>query len=273
MEEKIKYVSYVRVSTSEQGVSGLGLQAQKKIIKDYVGDNSIIAEFKEVYTGTDLKSCVELHQAIKCAKKNNAKLIIARSNRFRDLGEAMSITKDLGEGNLVCCDIPSGDELVQQILFAVAQKEAKNISKATMQGIAQIKVNVAKQGYHISKAGNKIKKTGRPRLSDAERKKRAEERILNKDALKKEAYKRKIARVPNKRKLKAMKFCIDHYKAGLSQKAILELINGLYEHYPKPKHGLVKNSFYSKADISALISDAIIFEDCIQQQNLCDDEE
>lgn len=49
-----KFVAYFRVSTSEQGKSGLGLQAQKTMVENYIGQNggNLIAEFTEVETGT-----------------------------------------------------------------------------------------------------------------------------------------------------------------------------------------------------------------------------
>ena len=44
----IAYVAYLRVSTQRQGVSGLGLQAQQEIIRNYLSGEEPIAEFVEI---------------------------------------------------------------------------------------------------------------------------------------------------------------------------------------------------------------------------------
>jgi DNA invertase Pin-like site-specific DNA recombinase len=48
-----KFVSYYRVSTSRQGKSGLGIEAQRAAVAAYLngGDWSIVAEFTEVESG------------------------------------------------------------------------------------------------------------------------------------------------------------------------------------------------------------------------------
>ena len=47
----IAYVAYLRVSTQRQGASGLGLQAQQDIIRNYLKGEVPIAEFVEVESG------------------------------------------------------------------------------------------------------------------------------------------------------------------------------------------------------------------------------
>ena len=49
--KKTDYVAYLRVSTQRQGVSGLGLQAQQEIIRNYLSGEEPIAEFVEVESG------------------------------------------------------------------------------------------------------------------------------------------------------------------------------------------------------------------------------
>ena len=50
---KGRYVSYLRVSTDRQGRSGLGVEAQRKAVEDYLngGRSQLLAEFVEVESG------------------------------------------------------------------------------------------------------------------------------------------------------------------------------------------------------------------------------
>ena len=48
-----QYVTYYRVSTQKQGISGLGLDAQRSSVANYLlgSSKTILAEFVEVETG------------------------------------------------------------------------------------------------------------------------------------------------------------------------------------------------------------------------------
>ena len=50
---RARFVSYCRVSTDRQGKSGLGLEAQKKAVADYLNGGSweLVGEFVEVESG------------------------------------------------------------------------------------------------------------------------------------------------------------------------------------------------------------------------------
>ena len=100
MEAK-KYVSWRRVSTQKQGKSGLGLEAQEAIINYFVGEanGELIADFHEVYTGKNLHGCVELQKAIEFAQKSNAILVVAKSDRFRNLEQALEVYRQM-DGNI-----------------------------------------------------------------------------------------------------------------------------------------------------------------------------
>jgi len=74
-----KFVAYFRVSTDRQGKSGLGLDAQRKAVRDYLngGTWSLIGEFTEVESGKR-NSRPELVKALAACKRNKAKLVIAK---------------------------------------------------------------------------------------------------------------------------------------------------------------------------------------------------
>ena len=133
-----KFVSWRRVSTKRQGSSGLGLEAQKEIIRYFVEreGGELVADFKECYTGTDLNGCTELKKAIALAKDNDAVLIIAKTDRFRNTIEALQVYDDMGEGNIMFCDLPHTDKLTLTLFFALAEREALIVSIRTKQALA-----------------------------------------------------------------------------------------------------------------------------------------
>ena len=78
-----KFVAYYRVSRKEQGISGLGLSAQKSSVEKYVTsqDGTIVKSFTEIETGTNKRERIEIHKAIQLAKNEGAILIIGESLR------------------------------------------------------------------------------------------------------------------------------------------------------------------------------------------------
>jgi DNA invertase Pin-like site-specific DNA recombinase len=78
-----KWVAYYRVSTARQGRSGLGLEAQRNAVADYLngGQWRLIKEFVEIESGkrTDRP---KLAEAIKACRAYGAKLVIAKLDRL-----------------------------------------------------------------------------------------------------------------------------------------------------------------------------------------------
>lgn len=133
-----KYVSWRRVSTKRQGASGLGLDAQKEIIRYFIerDGGEWIADYEECYTGTDLNGCVKLKKAMEHAKANNAVLIIAKTDRFRNTIEALQVYDKMGDGNIMFCDLPSTDKFTLTLFFALAEREALIVSIRTRQALS-----------------------------------------------------------------------------------------------------------------------------------------
>lgn len=133
-----KFVSWRRVSTKRQGNSGLGLEAQKDIIDYFVNSEGgeLVADFSEVYTGTELSGCVELKKAIELCKEIGATLIIAKSDRFRNVREALDVVEAVGEKNIFFCDLPHTDKFTLTLFFAIAEREALLISLRTKAALA-----------------------------------------------------------------------------------------------------------------------------------------
>lgn len=134
-----QYISWRRVSTQKQGQSGLGLESQETLIRGmipYLGGGEVVADYCEVYTGTDLRGCKELQKAIKHAKDIGGVLIIARTDRFRNTVEALQIYEEMGEGNIVFCDVPHPDKFSITMAFAFAEREALMRSITTKAALA-----------------------------------------------------------------------------------------------------------------------------------------
>ncbi len=150
-----KFVSWRRVSTFKQNRSGLGLEAQKEIIKYFIEreKGEWVADYEECYTGKELSGCVELHKAMEHAKKDGAILIIAKSDRFRNTAEALKIYEEMGDGNIMFCDLPATDKFTLTLFFALAEREALLVSIRTKQALAVKKA----QGYNLGASNEKYR--------------------------------------------------------------------------------------------------------------------
>src|SRR5574344_180194 len=141
-----KFISWRRVSTKRQGISGLGLQAQSSIIDYFVKSENgeLIADYEEVYTGKDLQGCKELQKAKEHCKRLNATLIIAKTDRFRTVIEALQIFEEM-RGDIYFCDLPHTDKFTLTLFFALAEREALIVSIRTKAALAAKKA----QGYKL----------------------------------------------------------------------------------------------------------------------------
>lgn len=134
-----KFVSLVRVSTSRQGDSGLGLLAQKEQVEQHIRavGGELVQEFVEVESGRKIQRPM-LEEAIALAKAYNATLIIAKWDRIsRDAHYLLGLKKS--GVKLVAADNPNATELTIGILAVIAQDEAKRISDRVTRALAAAK--------------------------------------------------------------------------------------------------------------------------------------
>jgi len=133
-----RYVAYMRVSTERQGRSGLGLAAQRKLIAEFVEDHGeLCGEFVEIKSGRKDNRHV-LWEAIKEAQKHNAKLVMARLDRFSRSVSFIAQVMDKGIA-LTIAEMPTATDFQLHIFAALAQEERRLISVRTKAALQEAK--------------------------------------------------------------------------------------------------------------------------------------
>ena len=157
---KNSFVSYLRVSTQKQGQSGLGLEAQRKAVDDYLngGDWTVIEEVVEVESGKNNKR-PKLREAIQLCKASGATLVVAKIDRLaRDAAFLLNL-KDAGI-DFIAADMPEANRLTIGIMALVAEQEREAISKRTKEALAAAKargvqLGAYRDGIYVGGKGSK----------------------------------------------------------------------------------------------------------------------
>lgn len=142
-----KYVAYYRVSTARQGRSGLGLDAQRSAVADYLNGGSweLLGEFTEVESGKR-NDRPELARALDACRKQKATLVIAKLDR---LARNVHFISGLMESRVdfVAVDMPTANRLTVHILAAVAEHEREAISARTKAALGAAKARGKRLGW------------------------------------------------------------------------------------------------------------------------------
>lgn len=206
------YIAYYRVSTEEQGKTGLGLAAQKKAVTSFVNENGIlVGEFEDIESGTS-ETRQGMMEAIEACKQYNAVLVVKEMSRISRGGYLFRDMLDRSNVDFIECDSPHDPEVVKDIKFSLAKEERKKISRRTKDALGEIKGKIARGEVHISKAGNMITGLGSPQnLTDEARRKSAS--VRSKKALE------------NPNNVKAGAYILALRNAGKTLKVIAEELN------------------------------------------------
>jgi len=141
-----KFVSYIRVSTAKQGVSGLGLEAQRESISAYLngGHWELLAEFVEVESGKHADR-PRLIEALRHCQSTGATLVIAKLDRLSRDPDFLGALMKAGT-EFVACDMPEANKFMVRIMAALAEKEREMISERTKAALAAAKSKGVKLG-------------------------------------------------------------------------------------------------------------------------------
>src|SRR5918998_5480233 len=134
-----RFVSYLPVSTARQGKSGLGLEAQRKAVADYLngGDWKLVAEVVEVESGKNTDR-PKLAEALRLCRVHSATLVIAKLDRLsRDAHFLLGLEK--AGVDFVAADMPHANRLTVGIMAMVADEERRMISRRTKDALAAAK--------------------------------------------------------------------------------------------------------------------------------------
>lgn len=167
----MKYVIYYRVSTAKQGVSGLGLEAQKQQVEAYLAQRQgveVVSEYVEIDSGKKVTR-IELAKAVADAKKNKAVLLVAKLDRVaRNVRFFLEL---LDQIQIEFTDLPnlvsgtSDSRLVLTQLSAFAEWEASKISERTKAALQAKKLRGEPMGV-MGKVNIKATNNKRKEIAD-----------------------------------------------------------------------------------------------------------
>jgi DNA invertase Pin-like site-specific DNA recombinase len=143
-----KYVAYYRVSTGRQGLSGLGLDSQKKSVRDFVASQGgeLINEFTDIMSGTkDRKKRQGFNKAITECQLKGAVFLAAKFDR---MARSQRILLDLQESDIEiqAVDMPEANKLTIGLFAVIAEYESQMISERTKAALKVAKARGVKLG-------------------------------------------------------------------------------------------------------------------------------
>ncbi|MDE4229979.1 recombinase family protein [Phaeobacter gallaeciensis] len=143
-----KFISYLRVSTAKQGRSGLGLEAQRKAVEDYLNGGAwqIIEEFVEIESGRKDRR-PKLAEAIALCRATGATLVVAKIDRLTRNAAFLLSLKEAGI-EFVAADMPDANRLTVGIMALVAEQEREAISRRTKEALAAAKARGVQLGAY-----------------------------------------------------------------------------------------------------------------------------
>lgn len=145
-----QYVIYKRVSTEDQGKSGLGLAAQERDIQLFLTGFTevpyeVLSDFTEIETGK-ADDRPELAEALALVRKTGADLLVAKLDRLSRKVSFIATIMDDPKIRLRVAQMPYADKFQLHIYAALAEQEREFISARTKAALAEAKARGTKLG-------------------------------------------------------------------------------------------------------------------------------
>lgn len=145
-----KYVIYKRVSTEDQGKSGLGLAAQDRDVRLFLEGFTevpyeVLAELTEIETGK-ADDRPKLAEALALVRKTGASLLVAKLDRLSRKVSFIAQLMDDPKVTLRVAQMPYADKFQLHIYAALAEQEREFISARTKAALVEAKARGVKLG-------------------------------------------------------------------------------------------------------------------------------
>lgn len=174
------FVIYLRVSTDEQGRSGLGLDAQRTACEEFVraAGGRLVEVVEEVASGGD-DDRPGLHRALQLAARANATLLVAKLDR---LGRSVALVAQTlrSSTQLKVAEHPDASVLELHLRAVVGEEERRLIRERTRAALAEAKrkgkaLGSARPGHWDGREDRRLAGsiTGAARAAEARRKRAA----------------------------------------------------------------------------------------------------
>jgi DNA invertase Pin-like site-specific DNA recombinase len=152
-------IAYIRVSTQQQGKSGLGVEAQGAAIMRFAEAEGFLVSqvFTEVETGKGsdaLEKRPQLAAALAEAKRLKCSVVVAKLDRLsRDVAFIAGLMAQ--RVPFIVCDLGvNADPFMLHIYAAVAEKERRMIGERTKNALAAAKARGVKLGNQVQADAN-----------------------------------------------------------------------------------------------------------------------
>ena len=126
-----RFIAYYRVSTAQQGRSGLGLDAQRSAVAAFLNGGAwkLLGEFQEVESGK-VNARPQLARALEACRLKGASLVIAKLDRLsRDA--AFLIGLEAAGVDFIAADMPHANRVTVHLMAVLAQEERRLIGERT----------------------------------------------------------------------------------------------------------------------------------------------